>query len=219
MTLLLDSQSILYLVACLNVLSPVSSLFQFPVGTTTTYHTTTSLPVGYSLNPSVVTNPQGQVVQMIHSIPPGVPVTTGVTGVGQPFVSTVPTVLSQKSPSTLTLAMTSSDCKDCKPEDLPVATVSLSKLVDGKDVLQQAGTVSGKSPVTNLIVTDPITGMTAIQNAADVASPSTITLTMTAPKARPGDDKENKVTATVTLSNPSIVTPMYLPSANDYSGQ
>lgn len=216
MTLLLDSQSILYLVACLNVLSPVSSLVQLPVGTTTTYHTTTSLPVSYSLNPPILTKPQGQVVQMIHSIQPGVPVTTGVS---QPFVSTVPAVLSQKSPSTLTLAMTSSDCKDCKPEDLPVATVSLSKLVDGKDVLQQAGTVSGKSPVTNLIVTDPITGMTAIQNAADAASPSTITLTMTAPKARPGDDKENKVTATVTLSNPSIVTPMYLPSANDYSGQ
>lgn len=216
MTLLLDSQSILYLVACLNVLSPVSSLFQLPVGTTTTYHTTTALPVSYSLNPPVVTKTQGQVVQMMHSIQPGVPVTTGVS---QPFVSIVPTVLSQKSPSTLTLAMTSSDCKDCKPEDLPVATVSLSKLVDGKDVLQQAGTVSGKSPVTNLIVTDPITGMTAIQNAGDVASPSTITLTMTAPKARPGDDKENKVTATVTLSNPSIVTPMYSPSANDYSGQ
>lgn len=215
MTLFLDSQSILYLVACLNVLSPVSSLV-IPVGTTTTYHTSTSLPVGYSLNPPILTKPQPQVVQMIHSIQPGVPVTTGVS---QPFVSIVPTVLSQKSPSTLTLAMTSSDCKDCKPEDLPVATVSLSKLVDGKDVLQQAGTVSGKSPVTNLIVMDPITGMTAIQNAADVTSPTTITLTMTAPKARPGDDKENKVTATVTLSNPSIVTPMYSPSANDYSGQ
>lgn len=215
MTLFLDSQSILYLVACLNVLSPVSSLV-IPVGTTTTYHTSTSLPVGYSLNPPILTKQQGQVVQMIHSIQPGVPVTTGVS---QPFVSIVPTVLSQKSPSTLTLAMTSSDCKDCKPEDLPVATVSLSKLVDGKDVLQQAGTVSGKSPVTNLIVMDPITGMTAIQNAADVTSPTTITLTMTAPKARPGDDKENKVTATVTLSNPSIVTPMYSPSANDYSGQ
>lgn len=213
MTLFLDSQSILYLVACLNVLSPVSS-FVIPVGTTTTYHTSTSLPVGYSLNPPILTKPQGQVVQMMHSIQPGVPVTTGVS---QPFVSIVPTVISQKSPSTLTLAMTSSDCKDCKPEDLPVATVSLSKLVDGKDVLQQAGTVSGKSPVTNLIVMDPITGMTAIQNAADVTT--TITLTMTAPKARPGDDKENKVTATVTLSNPSIVTPMYLPSANDYSGQ
>lgn len=215
----------------------------------TTYHPGTYLPLGHSpipgilpfgpasfihpftsqivhpnvfttfTSPSLVNRPEA--VNMFQSIP-GVSVNHFA---GQPVVSTMPAILNaQRAPATLTLTMTAPDCKDCKPEDLPVATVTLSKTVDGRQVTQQGGSVSGANPVTNLLVTDPITGLTTIHDVPGVTSPLTLTLTMTAPKTKIfGDDKEKKAKATVTLLvPPSFSTPMYLPTVptvNAVAGQ